>query len=145
MLKTKKVLCVLLSLIMAFGTFSVAAFAATDTISGISMNIDFEAGMTINDVKEIVSITEGLEFNSSENSEPVYVYCYETDEPFDYDDVFENDVHYDIYFYFQLSEGYTIDDTIKYVTVNGKKTDDFYIYVSEDMARPIVPNDLIAY
>ncbi len=133
MLKTKKILSVLLSLLMAFGTFSVAAFAESNTISAISIDVDIEAGMTPNDIAEYVTInSDGIEFDDDDGNTPVSVYFSDSDDVFDQDTAFENDIKYDIYFYFKLAEGYALDDTIKYVTVNGKKTDDFYIYASED-------------
>ncbi len=132
MLKTKKILSVLLSLLMVFGTFSVAAFAESNTVSAISIDVDIEAGMTPNDIAEFVTInSEGLELDDDDGNTPVYVYFSDSDDVLDQDAAFENDIKYDIYFYFKLAEGYALDDTIKYVTVNGKKTDDFYIYASE--------------
>lgn len=133
MLKTKKILSVLFSLVMMFCTFSVAAFAESNTVSAISIDVDIEAGMTPNDIAEYVTInSEGLEFDDDDSNTPVSVYFSDSGDWLSQEVAFENDIAYDIYFYFKVSEGYEFDDSIKYVTINGKKTDNFYFYDSED-------------
>lgn len=124
MLKTKKFLSVLLSLAMIFSIFSVAAYAENAIISEISVDINIEAGMTADDYADFVTIkTEGLEYDDDEGSSPLSVYDYETGDLVY--DAMEDDVAYDVYLYLKLSDGYAFGDSIKYVTVNGKRTDDF--------------------
>ncbi len=133
MLKTKKFLSVLLSLAMIFSIFSVAAYAEDALISEISVDVSIEAGMTYNDYADFIAIkTEGLEYDDDEGSSTVSVYDYETGD-FVYD-AMEDDVAYDIYIYLKVSDGYAFGDSIKYVTVNGKRTDDFILnsYESDD-------------
>lgn len=133
MLKTKKFLSVLLSLAMIFSIFSVAAYAEDALISEISVDVSIEAGMTYNDYADFIAIkTEGLEYDDDEGSSTISVYDYETGD-FVYD-AMEDDVAYDIYIYLKVSDGYAFGDSIKYVTVNGKRTDDFSLnsYETDD-------------
>lgn len=134
MLKIKKVLSVLLSLLMAFGAFSVAAFAENTALTDISFDFEIAAGMTIDDVVETITInTIGLELDDDNDESPVFVYWASNGESLSPDTAFEDDVLYDVYFYLKPSEGYEFDESIKYVTVNGKKTDNFYLNISDDL------------
>ena len=142
MLKTKKILSVLLSLLMAFGAFSVAAFAAI-SISDVSIEVNIEEGMTPDDIEEFISLPDGLELDCDDGNIPIYVYDSETGAPLDEGFAFENDVAYDIDIYLKPSEGYSIDDTIKYITVNGQKTDDFYAFAGEDGFVDIYLDDFV--
>ena len=142
MLKIKKVLSVLLSLLMIFGSFSVAAFAAT-SISDVSIEVNIEEGMTPDDIEEFISLPDGLELDCDDGNIPIYVYDSETGAPLDEGSAFENNVAYDIDIYLKPSEGYSIDDTIKYVTVNGQKTDDFYAFAGEDGFVDIYLDDFV--
>ncbi len=131
MLKTKKFLSVLLSLLMLFGTFSISAFAESTALTDISIDFEITAGMTIDDVIESLTIkTTGLEFD--DDGVPAAAYFSNNGDPLDSDAAFEDDVIYDVYFYFKPSEGYEFDESIKYVTVNGNKTDNFYFNVNDD-------------
>ena len=128
MLKSKKIMSVLLSLIMAFGVFSIAAFAESTLISEITVDIDIEAGMTLADIGEFVIIkSDGLELDDDDGSAAMYVYHSQDGADFTDEDVFENDVAYNITLFLKPSAGYEFDDSIKYVTVNGRKTDKFTI------------------
>lgn len=128
MLKTKKILSVLLSIIMAFGTFSLAAFAENSVISDVSIDVDIDAGMLIGDIDEFLTInTEGLVPNDDNGSSPITVYFANHSNYINHDEPFENDVHYDVHIYLRPVEGYEFDTSMKYVTVDGVKTEEFYI------------------
>lgn len=126
MLKAKKILSVLLSFIMLFGTFSLVASAENSLVSEISLNVDIEAGMTRTDYNDFVTIlSDNIEF-SEDFSNPVSVYSYDENVYFDDDDTFADDITYDVVVYLEVAEGFEIDENIQYVTVNGKRSGVFY-------------------
>lgn len=133
MLKTKKFLSVLLSLIMIFGIFSIAAFAENSVIRDVSIDLDIDAGMFTDDIGEFLTInTEGLEPDADEGSSPITVYYADGNNYISYDEPFENDVLYDVYIYLRPVEGYEFDTSMKYVTVDGVKTEEFYLGDMDD-------------
>lgn len=133
MLKTQKILSVLMSLIMIFGTFSLAAFAENSVISDVSIDLDIDAGMFTDDIGEFLTInTEGLVPDADEGSSPITVYFADDSDYLNHDEPFENDVLYDVYIYLRPVEGYEFDASMKYVTVDGIKTEEFYLGDSDD-------------
>ncbi len=141
MLKAKKILSVLLSFIMVFGVFSIAAFAESTLIREITVDIDIEAGMTLADIGEFVIIkSDGLELDDDDGSAAMFVNYTEEEVSVEFtdEDVFENDVAYTISLFLKPSAGYEFDDNIKYVTVNGRKTDNFSIDTYEGYNSVII-------
>lgn len=121
MLKTKKILSVVLSFILIFGVLSTAASAAGTVINAAKINVDTNiAGVDADDYESYISIlTTGLTFDDADD---VAVFVYEkVDGSFEaFYGNFVADKTYSFGVYMRTEAGYTLaDETRGYI--NGKE------------------------
>lgn len=116
-IKMKKILSVLLTVVMLFGVFAIVACAESTTIDVVELDFDIDiAGVNVYDYEDYIDIlTEGLEFE--DNYEDPGVFVYDADYESFYDDYVEGETYYmDIYL--TPEEGYELGD-IDTAYVNG--------------------------
>ncbi len=120
MLKTKKILSVLLSLVMIFGIFSVVACAdSVVVIDSAEITIDTNvAGVDAEDYESYISIlTEGLEFEDNYGDPAVFVV---DEEGIDFDGKFAAGETYYFFIYLSPESGCVLADEVA-GTVNGEE------------------------
>lgn len=119
MLKTKKILSVLLSLIMIFSVFSIAASAATE-IKSINIQVEKNiAGMDADDFEEYFSVlTSGVDYDYYEGSPLFYVWEKVDGEFEDFHGKFVAGKTYSFSVYLEEKTGYNITDDTR-VYING--------------------------
>ncbi len=125
MLKTKKILSVLLALVMMLGLFSVVASAAV-VVNEAEISIDTDiAGVDAEDYESYIDIyTDGLEFEDNYGDPAVFVEDYYGD--LYYGNFVEGETYY-ISVYLSAEPGYVLGD-IDTAVVNGLEFDAYVDY-----------------